>query len=482
MRNVEGNGKVSRLKALLVVHNPTWFTELSQLGDSIHQAAGHSSAFYIADYLHPSMYEIAATVHGKNIPCFLEAQLHQRTARRRIGRFATKVARRLVGRSGESEATEFLESLESLSAARANARAIVRSLRPDVAVLGGDMPGYTTAAFIKGFHDEGIPSAIVSSTMSNGLEQAEVYSGAPLHHVESRWQAKFAANEFPKWVTTHRGLRLLYSRPGRILAMEALRLAPPKPWVFNSGFADAIAMESEAMRDYYLEAGLPKDNMVLTGSPSDDAMAKVASDAPRLREELYAELGLPAGRPMLLVALLPDFLYVTGGRPQCDFREYGELASFFAGAPAEEQDAFNVVLALHPSVKPETMRHLERPGRVRIATRRTAQLVPLCDVYIASISSTIRWAIQCGKPVINYDVYRYRYTDFLGVPGVLATEEKEEYRALIRRLCTDPGHLAEIQRKQQSTPPERWGRLDGHATDRIVQLLSRLAGGTPSGH
>jgi len=475
MVNHERNGKVCGLKALIVVHNPTWLTELSQLGEALHGSAGNEAVFYIADNQHPSMHDMAAAVRSRGITCFLEVEQHQQTDRRRIGRFAVKLAKRTIGKRGDSELTDFLDSYESLSSSLANAKAIAREVRPDVAVLGGDMPGYSTSAFIQGFHREGIPSAIVSSTMSNGLEQAEVYSGAPLHHVEPRWQARVVAKWLPQWQMTHKGLRLLYSRPGRILAMEALGLGAPKPWVFNSGAADAIAMESEAMRDYYVEAGLPRDNMVLTGSPSDDAMARVAADAPRLREELYRELELPAGRPMLLVALLPDFLYVTGGRPQCDFQEYDALARFFAGVPAEEQEAFNVVLALHPSVKPETMRHLERPGRVRIATRRTAQLVPLCDVYVASISSTIRWAIQCGKPVINYDAYRYRYTDFLGVPGVLATEEQAEYRALVRKLCTDPAYLEEIRRRQASTPPERWGRLDGQATQRIVDLLGRLA-------
>ena len=56
---------------------------------------------------------------------------------------------------------------------------------------------------------------------------------------------------------------------------------------------------------------------------------------------------------------------------------------------------------------------------MRIAARKTSELVPLCDLYVASVSSTIRWAIACGKPVVNYDVYRYRYTDFISLDGVL---------------------------------------------------------------
>ncbi len=39
--------------------------------------------------------------------------------------------------------------------------------------------------------------------------------------------------------------------------------------------------------------------------------------------------------------------------------------------------------------------------------RTRLSLVPLCSLYVASVSATIRWAIACGKPVVNYDVYRF---------------------------------------------------------------------------
>jgi hypothetical protein len=82
------------------------------------------------------------------------------------------------------------------------------------------------------------------------------------------------------------------------------------------------------------------------------------------------------------------------------------------------------------------MRRIER-DRIRIGHRRRADMVPTCDFYVASVSSTIRWAIACGKPVINYDVYRYRYSDFLKVPGVFTMQEQHEFRSALNRLALD---------------------------------------------
>ena len=102
-------------------------------------------------------------------------------------------------------------------------------------------------------------------------------------------------------------------------------------------------------------------------------------------------------------------------------------------------------------------------------------MVPACDIYVASISSTIRWAIACGKPVLNYDVYRYRYTDFLNVPGVLATEEQAEFRAMLQHLVDDPGYRRCLAGKQ-GTVASHWGLLDGRAGERMLALVDQLAG------
>jgi hypothetical protein len=481
------------MKTLIIVHSPTWFTELSQLGRYIHNVPGEEVTFYVVDYQHWSMRDIASSLRADNIHCILECDAGPprlrsgplpapKSRRRSVAASATyrvlKMSEKRMRTHKDEAIRQFIDAYtreyESLQNTINDARALARELRPDVVVIGGNNPGYTTAAYIRGFHDEGIPSVIVSSTMSNGLEEAEVYSGDPRYHVKDR-PARAAAFFFPKWMIEHRGLKLLRCPVGRVFAIEALKLAPWRPWVFNSGDADALAMESRAMIDYYVTAGLPGGNMEVTGSPSDDAMARIVPDAPRLREQLYSELGLPPKRPMLLTALPPDFLYVNGGRPQCDFQKYEDIVEFWIRSLAD-QKTFNVVVALHPSVKVETMRHIERPG-VRIASGRTAPLVPLCDLYVASISSTIRWAIAAGKPVINYDVYRYRYTDFLDVPGVLATEEQDEFRNLVTRFATDPAFFAQV-RSRQAAAAVHWGRLDGQACERILQLLMPTARAT----
>lgn len=357
---------------------------------------------------------------------------------------------------------------------QAAASRLLAGARAELLILGGDMPGYDTSDYIAVARRLGIPVVLIPSTMSNGLEQAEAYFHNPEYQVIGQ-ENELAAQRFPRWVREHRGRKLLRRPGGDILAMEQLGTAPPRPWGFNSGFADVVCAESQEMIDYYLDCGLPREQIVDTGSPANDVLAEYAATAPQRRSELLRELGLVDDRPLIVAALPPDFLYLDGGRPECDFRKYDDLVAFWHRS-LTSLDHCNVLLSLHPSVSPEAFRHLETDN-LRIGPGNTASLVPLADVYVASVSSTIRWAIASGKPVINYDVYRYRYTDYLHVPGVATMEEQVEFVAELDRMAND----VEYRRKrtlQQQSVAERWGRLDGLAGRRLLEVFRKLT--TPS--
>ena len=474
-----------RPRVLVVAHTTTFLTELSLFGDLVRDRTSAEVVFHCA-FEHWTANTFADKCAAQGVSCLLEP-LSESLARYRSdtiqeepwtpslsvrpARFIERLSHRMaialpgVGPKFVAESMAFASRAKEIAG-------LLSTLKASLLVLGGDMPGYDTSLFVKIAHRSSVPVLVVPSTMSNGLEQAEVYYGNPDHQVTG-WERGLIATLFPKWVREHKGRRLFRCPPGRVLAMELAGIAPPQPWIFNSGHADVIAMESEAMVDYYAKAGMKNDRMILTGSLSDDAMANRLEQSEALRRDLCGRLGLDPGRLLVLAALPPDFLYVTGGRPQCDFQDYRRLAEFWVDSLAALKDC-NCLVALHPSVEVDSMRWIEERG-VRIAPQRTADTVPLCDIYVASISSTIRWAIACGKPVVNYDVYRYRYTDFLGVPGVITTEEQPEFRAILSRLAGDEAYRAQIAGAQRSVAA-RWGLLDGRVGDRMLAQVERLSG------
>lgn len=102
----------------------------------------------------------------------------------------------------------------------------------------------------------------------------------------------------------------------------------------------------------------------------------------------------------------------------------------------------------------------------------TTRLVALSDIYLAFASATIRWAISCGIPTINYDMFYYDFSDYKNVQGVLNACTKEEFKLAINTM-NQPEHFIAIK-KQLDTEKRKWGNLDGKSTHRINDLVKGL--------
>jgi hypothetical protein len=207
----------------------------------------------------------------------------------------------------------------------------------------------------------------------------------------------------------------------------------------------------------------------VTGGMSDDTLAAMLRDRVAQRASLRTELGLPSDRRIALCAF-PDDRFALAGAPR-DFADYQDLVRFVVST-LQSMTGFSLVIRLHPRAGDEARRLVEAAGG-KISHRDTAALVPVSDLYVASVSATIRWAIACGKPVVNYDVYRLRLADYNDVPGVLRVEDRQEFVAVTRRLATDPAFFDSVRAKQEAVASE-WAELDGQSGARIMACLDRL--------
>ncbi len=375
--------------------------------------------------------------------------------------------RRLLMRVLDKADCEYIDINRRVMLQRAAVCEQVLSERPYATVLmSEDNVELDTGIWIAIARRKGIRSVIIPYTISNTAEFAESYVDEPLHQVGNSRQNGLVARLFPQWVLQYRGRHLLRTKFAKAIAVELLGLTPPNPWLLNSGHADSIAVESIAMRDYYLAAGLPERLLALSGSLTDDVLTRVCKDVPERRRVLLSEFGLQDDRPMLVCALPPD--QNTYGRAGCEFSDFDDLVGFW-GKCLSQVDGWNVVLRPHPKTSIERLNALRQYG-INITYDDTAALVPLCDLYVACVSATIRWAIACGKPVINYDVYQYGYQDYEGVDGVALVNTRTEFQRLLQQLTTDRDRRARMAAAQKRVSG-RWGCLDGMSGQRILALL-----------
>ena len=71
---------------------------------------------------------------------------------------------------------------------------------------------------------------------------------------------------------------------------------------------------------------------------------------------------------------------------------------------------------------------------VYIVNKPIELLIPLCDVFVAATSATIRYALTCKKQVLNFDIFDANYSEYKTINSVITvtntSDFEKEYNAI----------------------------------------------------
>lgn len=252
----------------------------------------------------------------------------------------------------------------------------------------------------------------------------------------------------------------------KIFSFLLIRYSPKNPWILNFDLADKILLESQNMAQLYRGLGFSSQQLEITGSLNDDLIAKIISQRQQRIVSLHHKYNLSPVKPVILVGFPPDQF----PRVQAEFQSYDQLINTFVNTLNPYLNSFTILISKHPRIT-KSLNQMTEKGFI-ICDEPTIELVPLAHIYIASASATIRWAIASGIPVLNYDLYRYKYNDYASVCSVLNTESASEFSQKLHELLTNKNYFDELKSSAQKEV-SAWGVLDGKSAERIVKLISR---------
>ncbi len=331
----------------------------------------------------------------------------------------------------------------------------------DVVVFAEDNVERDSYGWVHAARRRGIRTLVISYGALAAHEAVTAYRGSHAHALDPK-RADLVRRYMPRWLAEGDGYVIARLPFIEALAREMSGTAPFDPWLVNTGRVDAIAVESRAMADTYAKHGFPEAMLKPVGHPLHDRLADVAREREARRSALAARHGLAQDRPLVLVAMPPDQL---PGRP-CPYPDYKGVVSAFSRLPTELAGA-SVVVSPHPNISPDG-RALIRGCGVALEEQSAADLIPLCDLYVTCVSSTIKWALACGIPILDYDCYGYHYPDYVALPQVMTARDDAQFREHLSafRRVESRAELAAVARENAAC----WGCIDGRALDRLVQL------------
>jgi hypothetical protein len=360
-------------------------------------------------------------------------------------------------------------------------KSMVSQLKLDAIILPEDVVGLITPLIIRAGNQLGIPSIIIPYTIANSSEAFQSLRMQSNFHVSGsaprafRWPNFIVGKFFPSWLMRHDGLTLLRLPAVHAIGQILTRTAPPDPWMMNSGYADVIAVENKSMWNYYSAAGIPIERMRIVGAIYDDTLAHFLKNKEDEYAQLSNELGIKLQRPILLIGGVAD------QSTCCPYFEFSDMRTFCnqLGAKVSRlKDEYEIIVRPHPNF-PEMGEILAEYG-FHNTMIDTARLVALSNAYIAFNSATIRWAISCGVPTINYDVFRYGYDDFKLIKSVACVSSIQAFEVEVDKFRYS-GNAYNLKKEQAETDAPNWGTLDGRSVDRIISLIKEVCAARDGG-
>lgn len=335
----------------------------------------------------------------------------------------------------------------------------------DAVLIPEDIVGSTWPVAVAAAHHCHIPALVLPYTLANREEAVQSLKNEEAFQTRTN---QIAADSFPAWRYRNGEIDIVRLPSAHIFAHQELGIAPPDPWMMNSGYADRILVDSAASLEYFAAGDIPRERMVIVGSVSQDRMFSLQRHKQQHLEQLRSELGLSGDKPLLLISGCPNQLAAVV--PFCEFQTMEQLAGFIGRTVEVLANDYHLVVRPHPNYV-EFGAMLERYG-VRSTMTATASLVPLADLFIAFASATIRWAIACGVASINYDVFHYGYGDFAAAKGVVSVQASTDFARLVAEMSPDSSRrqqLAEIAARDCA----EWSMMDGGAILRIEEEIHR---------
>lgn len=332
-------------------------------------------------------------------------------------------------------------------------------------VITEDGVGYDIPFLIRAANKLKISSVVVPFTIANALEPAISLNRASGRYEVAGIRKKLTAKLFPKWVYNYQGKQLLRLEEEKVFAMQLTKLAPPIPWMYNSGHSSVIIMESEFFKKYHLDEGIEVHKMRTVGALYLDALGEVYQKRETLRANIAEEQSIAKDKKWILCALPPDYY------PNDEFKDYPEMVQYWIQMLCSHDEA-QVFVSLHPRTPKERVAFIEDLGAI-IIQDPIEYFIPLCDIFVACISATIRMAVACKLPVVNYDVFHYKYQDYEKIESVKTVFSKEDFQNEVNNLLKKPAYYQSFQAYYKQVG-DFYGKLDGKNHQRLLTVLHEL--------
>lgn len=244
-------------------------------------------------------------------------------------------------------------------------------------------------------------------------------------------------------------------------ALEELGVLSSNPWVLGMGHCSKMLVDSKREKNRLVKLGGNKDRYIVTGLTTHDTLYSQFINKSTYKAKFKEKYNLNS-EPILFISLPQYFEHGL-----CEEAEHFLIINQMIDVLSQLD--INLFISLHPKMDKANYKHLDTKKNVHILDEPLSSNLICADIFLATYSSTVTWALMCDIPVVIFDHINLAYDDFYSeflIPLAINNDELlvQVKRILIESVSND--NLITSNIKNEISP------FDGKCLNRIVKAIS----------
>lgn len=166
------------------------------------------------------------------------------------------------------------------------------------------------------------------------------------------------------------------------------------PWSVGNGNCDLVCVDTNYTKNRYLQAGVDENKIKVIGHSDFDNVFASFKNKTAIKIDMYKKYRLEAGAKLITLSM-PQF--AEQGFLSWE-RHWEEIENILTKCSSKN---LNTLVSLHPRSDRAKYEWIIDKYKLTIADEKLSDFIGASDLFIASNSTTITWAILCEIPSIN---------------------------------------------------------------------------------
>ncbi|WP_219704232.1 CDP-glycerol glycerophosphotransferase family protein [Marinomonas lutimaris] len=239
---------------------------------------------------------------------------------------------------------------------------------------------------------------VISFAISAGIDSSEKMRKSCFYYYEKNisWNSTLLPN----------GKIISFFKKFEKKVIESLGVKIDNPWVLGAGFSDCMLVDSIREKERLVEMGGNSDKYFVVGQISHDKVFRSNINRMDVNKKVRKKYNLK--RESIVLVAVPQYYEHGLCDKETHFSIINEMIEILSCLN------YDVVLSLHPKMNRHNYEFIAfDKDNVVIVDEDLNEILPICDVFVSTYSSTLSWALLCSKKVIIIDHVLLGYTDFL---------------------------------------------------------------------